>query len=226
MGRKLIIAIDGPAGAGKSTVAKIVAQSLRYNYIDTGAMYRAVTWCALQQGIAGDEAAKLGSLARTIDLTLDYVDGRTIVKVAGRDITDAIRTPQVSRLVPIVSTVGGVRAAMVDRQRQMAASGGVVMDGRDIGTHVLPNADIKIYLTASIDERARRRWLEMQEKGFATDLVELTAEIAERDRLDCQRDIAPLVRADDAVLIDTTALTIEQAVADILLLCEERAKVV
>jgi cytidylate kinase len=221
--KKLIVAIDGPAGAGKSTVAKIVAQRLRYTYIDTGAMYRAVTWEVLRRSIPAADDNKVTEIARSINLSLEYSDGTTRVKVDEQDITNAIRTPEISRQVAAVSQHGGVREAMVNLQRQLAGLGGVVMDGRDIGTHVLPNADIKIFLTASIEERARRRWLELNEKGFAVEFKKLRQEIACRDQADCEREIAPLIQAADAVLIDTTELSIQQAVEKILELCEERA---
>lgn len=220
--KKLIIAIDGPAGAGKSTVARLVAERLGYTYIDTGAMYRAVTWDTMRRGIAADDAEKTAAVARAINLQLATVAGKTLVRVDDTDITDAIRTPEVSRLVSEVSKNGGVREAMVHLQRQLAGLGGVVMDGRDIGTHVLPDADIKIFLTASIAERARRRWRELTDKGFAVDLAELQEEIACRDKADCERAIAPLVQAADAILVDTTDLTIPQAVETILQLCEAR----
>ncbi len=223
--KKLIIAIDGPAGAGKSTVARLVAERLGYTYIDTGAMYRAVTWDTVRRGIAVDDAEKVAAVARAINLQLTTVTGKTLVKVDDTDITDAIRTPEINRLVAEVSQNGGVREAMVHLQRQLAGLGGVVMDGRDIGTHVLPNADIKIFLTASIAERAHRRWLELTDKGFNVDLAELQEEIACRDKADCERAIAPLIQAADAVLVDTTYLTVAQAVETILQLCEEKSGV-
>lgn len=222
--KKLIVAIDGPAGAGKSTVARIVAGRLSYTYIDTGAMYRAVTWEVMRRKINVGDTEKVAAIARTINLSLVYTDGKTLVKVDDDNVTEAIRTPEVSRVVSEVSAIGGVREAMVNLQRQLASFGGAVLDGRDIGTHVLPNADIKIFLTASIEERAKRRWLELREKGYMVDLNELQAEIACRDQMDCDRDIAPLIQAKDAVAIDTTILSIDQAVEQILMLCEERAR--
>lgn len=221
--KKLTIAVDGPAGAGKSTVARIVAKRLRYTYIDTGAMYRAVTWDVLRRKIDPTDKEKTAQVAETLNLTLDSNQGKTVVKVDGTDISDAIRTPEVSRRVPIVSANAGVRLAMVNLQRQLASLGGVVLDGRDIGTHVLPNADVKIFLTASIEERAKRRWLEMKQKGYQVDLAELQREIACRDEADCGREIAPLIQANDAVLIDTTLLSIDGAVEKILKLCEEKS---
>ena len=220
--KRLTIAIDGPAGAGKSTVARIVAQRLSYTYIDSGAMYRAVTWAVLRQEIPITDCVAVIKVAQSLNIALAYQDGNTQVMVDGDDVSEAIRTPEISRLVSEVSKIGGVREAMVHLQRQLASFGGVVMDGRDIGTHVLPSADIKIFLTVSIEERARRRWQELCEKGYTVSLEELAKDIASRDRVDCERDIAPLIQATDAILIDTTALTINQAVEQILRLCEER----
>ncbi|HWR45266.1 (d)CMP kinase [Sporomusa sp.] len=219
--KRLIIAIDGPAGAGKSTVAKLAAQQLGYTYIDTGAMYRAVAWQALNEGIEPDSEA-VARLACNLDLKLTYVNGKTEVAVNGQDITDAIRTPEVNRLVSKVAQVPVLREIMLKLQRDMAVEGGVVMDGRDIGTHVLPNADIKIFLTASITERAKRRWQELTDKGYTIDLAELENEIACRDKADCEREVAPLVAAVDAVFIDTTELAIDATVEKILELCKER----
>lgn len=220
--KKMTIAIDGPAGAGKSTVAQIVAQRLHYIYIDTGAMYRGVAWKALQKGLAGSDEAAIAAIAQEIKIKLTYVDGKIKVFVDEYDVTDAIRNPDVSRMVPEVAQFAPVREAMVDLQRQMAKEGGVVMDGRDIGTHVLPNADIKIFLTASIEERAERRWRELTDKGFSVSLEDLKAEIAARDKKDCEREISPLIQASDGILLDTTSLSIEEAVMAILAICKER----
>lgn len=223
--KKLIIAIDGPAGAGKSTVAQILAQRLCYTYIDTGAMYRAVAWKTIQHGAYNDVTA-IANIAQTIRITLTYIDGQTKVLVDNQDITTEIRTPEVSRMVPEIAQLGAVREAMLHLQRKMADHGCIVMDGRDIGTHVLPNADVKIFLTASIKERAERRWRELTEKGFAIKLEEIENEIAIRDKMDCEREIAPLIKAADAVLVDTTTLSIEQAVVAISEICEERYRIV
>ena len=215
---KMVVAIDGPAGAGKSTVARLAAQKLDYIYIDTGAMYRAVAWKALQQHQTVTDELII-SLMPEIEVRLAYQDGKTQVFVDGRDITGEIRTPEVTGIVSQVAKLAPVREKMVELQRRMAANGGVIMDGRDIATHVLPNADVKLFLTASIEERAKRRWEEMKQKGYAVDFEELKKDIAARDKADSEREISPLVKADDAELLDTTGLTIDQVVERILSMC-------
>lgn len=220
--KKLVVAIDGPAGAGKSTVAQLAAKKLGYTYIDTGAMYRAVAWKVLQQG--GDVTdEKILAVVPTIDVDLSYENGRTTVRVDGRDVTGEIRTPEVSHIVSKVAALGPVREKMVDLQRKMATRGGVLMDGRDIATNVLPNADVKIYLTASIKERAQRRYKELCEKGLTVNLADIQRDIAARDKADMEREISPLVKADDAVLLDTTGLTIDEVVTKILEMAGEKA---
>ena len=216
---KRVIAIDGPAGAGKSTVAKIVAEKLGYTYIDTGAMYRAVAWKTLQQSSEATDEAILRAV-EGIDVRLACTDSGTRVTVDGTDVTGEIRTPEVTHIVSRVAALGPVREKMVELQRAMAADGAVVMDGRDIGTNVLPNADVKIFLTASVEERARRRYDEMKERGYAVDFDDLKKEIASRDKQDSERAISPLRQAEDAILLDSTALSIDAVVARIMELSE------
>ena len=204
---KKIIAVDGPAGAGKSTVSKIAAARLGYTYIDTGAMYRAVALKVLLTEKNVDDAIK------NIDIKLD-ASGKIFLD--GRDVTKEIRTPQVSRGASDVAKFGVVREKLTQLQREMAAQGKVIMDGRDIGTQVLPDADLKIFLTASVEERARRRFEELKEKNFAADFEQIKKEISLRDKQDTERKIAPLAQAEDAVLLDSTKLTIEEVVTEIL----------
>lgn len=216
--KKLVVAIDGPAGAGKSTVAQLAAKELGYTYIDTGAMYRAVAWKVLQQGgEVTDE--KILAVIPDIDVDLSYENGKTTVHVDGQDVTGEIRTPEVSHIVSQVAALGPVREKMVDLQRKMAERGGVLMDGRDIATNVLPGADVKIYLTASIAERANRRYKELREKGLAVNLADIERDIAARDKADMEREISPLVQAEDATLLDTTGMTIPEVVARIIGMC-------
>ncbi|MBQ6005646.1 MAG: (d)CMP kinase [Selenomonadaceae bacterium] len=217
---KKIIAVDGPAGAGKSTVSKIVAARLGYTYIDTGAMYRAVALkCNEELGIRNEELTEelIVKVASDIDIRLDEA---ARVFLDGREVTKEIRTPEVSRGASDVAKVGFVRKKLTELQRAMAAQGSVIMDGRDIGTQVLPNADLKIFLTASVEERARRRFEELKSKGFAADFAQIQKEISLRDKQDSEREIAPLAKAEDAVLLDTTHLTIEQVVEEILRLAQ------
>ena len=199
----LVVAIDGPAGAGKSTVAQLAAKELNCTYIDTGAMYRAVAWKTLQtKKPVTDEL--IADVVKDIQVELSYIDGKTQVKVDGTDVTGEIRTPEVTAIVSQVAALGPVRVKMVELQRQMASQSNVLMDGRDIATSVLPNANVKIFLTASIEERARRRFKEMQAKGYDVKLEELQKDIAARDKADSERKISPLVQAPDAELLDTS----------------------
>ena len=216
---KRVIAIDGPAGAGKSTVAKIVAEKLGYTYIDTGAMYRGVAWKTLKQSQAATDEDILRAV-QEIDVRLACTENGTRVTVDGTDVTQEIRTPEVTHIVSRVAALGPVREKMVELQRTMASDGAIVMDGRDIGTNVLPNADVKIFLTASVEERARRRYDEMKEKGYAVNFDKLKREIALRDKQDSEREISPLRQAEDAVLLDTTSLSIDEVVAHVLKLSE------
>lgn len=221
MSEKLIIAIDGPAGSGKSTTAKLLAKKLGYLYIDTGAMYRAVTLYAIKNNLLDDEK-KIIDLANQLNIQLKFENGQTKVSVNGKDVTDEIRSLEVNQNVSPVSKIEGVRKILVQKQKQMGKNGGVVMEGRDITTVVFPNADVKIYLTASIDERARRRALEFAQKGQQVDIEQVKQNILERDRIDSSRDVSPLTKSPDAVEIDTSHLSIEQQVEQIL---EEAKKV-
>jgi len=216
--KKLVVAIDGPAGAGKSTVAQMAAKELGFTYIDTGAMYRAVAWKSLQQGKTVTDAL-INDVVKDIDIVLDYKEGKTRVFVDGTEVTSEIRTPEVTSIVSQVAALGPVRERLTDLQRKMATQGSVIMDGRDIATNVLPNADIKIFLTASIEERADRRYKEMKAKGYDVDLKKLQEEIAARDKADSEREISPLVQAEDAELLDTSDMTIEEVVKAILDRC-------
>jgi len=219
--KDLVIAIDGPAGAGKSTVAKIIAERLGYIYIDTGAMYRALTLKALSKNYNLEDEKELGDLAGSTDIKLVKEGENNLVILDGEDVTAEIRDNKVSNNVSVVAKVAKVREEMVKLQREMAQSGGVVMDGRDIGTVVLPDADIKIFLTASVEERAQRRYDELIEKGEDVNLEQIEAEIIRRDNIDKNREVAPLTEAEDAIYVDTTKLDIGQVVEEILNICQE-----
>ena len=216
--KKLVVAIDGPAGAGKSTVAQMAAKKLGFTYIDTGAMYRSVAWKTLQQGKPVTDELII-EVVKDIDVRLNYSDGKTVVLADGKDVSALIRTPEVTAIVSQVAALGPVRSKMVELQREMADVGSVIMDGRDIATNVLPNADVKIFLTASIEERAMRRYKEMKQKGFDVDLEKLKAEIEARDKADSEREISPLVQAEDAELLDTSNMSIDEVVEAILERC-------
>ncbi len=207
--KKIVIAIDGPAGSGKSSSAKIVAERLGYIYIDTGAMYRAVTLEALRRGIAENEAEICKILDEiNIELRTSPQGQRTILN--GEDVSDDIRLPGVTRLVSPVSAIGCVREKLVAEQRRIGERGGIVMDGRDIGTVVFPNAELKIYLVASIEARTERRAKELRAKGIRVEIEEIKKQIIERDNYDSSRAISPLRKAEDAILIDTSEMTLEQ----------------
>jgi len=222
--KRINVAIDGPAGAGKSTVARQVADRLGLTYVDTGAMYRAIAWLLLRQGASPDDEEAAGRMAETIDLRLEpgAKDQRVIAN--GEDVTLMIRTPEVSAAVPRIARIGRVREALVRRQQELASSGGVVMDGRDIGTTVMPDADVKIFLTASVEERAHRRHEQLRQAGLSGEvtLEQLIREIAERDEMDRSRPVSPLRKAEDAILVDTTDLGIGEVVDIIVDICRRR----
>jgi len=217
--KHLVIAIDGPAASGKSTTAKLVAERLGYLHVDTGAMYRAVTLKILRREIELNDVAKIAKLVSTTRVELSYLsadrqsaDSSLKVSLDGEDVTHDIRSLEVTKAVSAVSSIKEVRAAMVREQQKMGEGGGIVMDGRDIGTVVFPDAGLKIFMVASIHERARRRAEELSAKGLAANLELLKKEIAERDRLDSTRNESPLRKADDAVELDTSNLTIDEQV--------------
>jgi cytidylate kinase len=209
----MIIAIDGPVGSGKSTAARLLAARLGYRYIDSGAMYRALAWRALEAGVRLTDERGLRRLAEAMTLTFERSSGRLLVHVDGREISRQIREPEVEQASSKISTLAGVRRVLVDRQRKLGARGGVVMDGRDIGTVVFPNADVKFYLDARLKERAGRRYREARAAGETRAFREISAQIKMRDARDRRRRESPLRKAVDAVTIDTTNLSPSQVVA-------------
>ncbi|WP_078553253.1 (d)CMP kinase [Bacillus alkalicellulosilyticus] len=221
--KKINIAIDGPAGAGKSTVAKIVADRLTYLYIDTGAMYRALTYLAISSGVNPEDGVKLKELLDASSIQLEVTEKGTDVYVNNKIVTEDIRSSEVTNLVSIIASHREIRETMVQLQQGMAEQGGAVMDGRDIGTHVLPDAEVKIFLTASVEERARRRHEENLAKGRESDLYILQQEIQRRDELDMNREVAPLEKAKDAIEVNTTSISIDGVVERILEIVKERA---
>lgn len=210
------IAIDGPAGAGKSTVAQKVAKELSFVYVDTGAMYRAMALYLLRKGVNCEEPDEIGEACQNAEISIEYQNGEQIVLLDGENVNAHLRTEEVSAMASVSSAVPRVREKLLDLQRKLARTMSVVMDGRDIGTTILPDADVKIYLTASSLTRARRRYLEYQEKGEACDLAEIQKTIEERDQRDMTREISPLCQAEDAVLVDSSELTIDETVEKIL----------
>nr|WP_303223519.1 (d)CMP kinase [uncultured Blautia sp.] len=210
------IAIDGPAGAGKSTVAQKVAKELSFVYVDTGAMYRAMALYLLRKGVNREEPDEIGEACQNAEISIEYQNGEQIVLLDGENVNAHLRTEKVSAMASVSSAVPRVREKLLDLQRKLARTMSVVMDGRDIGTTILPDADVKIYLTASSLTRARRRYLEYQEKGEACDLAEIQKTIEERDQRDMTREISPLCQAEDAVLVDSSELTIDETVEKIL----------
>lgn len=207
------IAIDGPAGAGKSTIAKALAEKLNYIYVDTGAMYRAMALYVVENGISGDDEAAVAAACPDINIRIAFEDGVQCVYLNGENVNGRIRTEQISGMASKISAQPAVRAHLLELQRSLARSTDVIMDGRDIGTNVLPDAQVKIFLTASVQVRAERRYKEYLEKGQAAVLEDIIKEIEERDYRDMHRDIAPLAQAEDAVLVDTSDMNIDQVVA-------------
>lgn len=220
---KFNVAIDGPGAAGKSTVARLVAKQLGFIYVDTGAMYRAVTWKALQTGITPAQKDQLVQMASSLRIELLPGENSQQVLLDGEDVTDYIRSVPVTQNVSAVAAIPEIRSLLVSKQQEMARTKGVVMDGRDIGTHVIPDAELKIFMTASVKERAERRYLEMKAKNEDITLQQVEREIAERDRMDEQRKASPLVQAADAVLLDTSGMSISQVAERILELAKSAA---
>ena len=210
------IAIDGPAGAGKSTIAKKVAKELSCVYVDTGAMYRAMALYLLRQKVSRENTSEIGTTYQNADITIEYQDGVQIVLLNGENVNEFLRTEEVGNMASVSSAIPEVRQKLLNLQRKLAATMSVVMDGRDIGTTILPDAEVKIYLTASSLTRARRRYLELQEKGIDCNLEEIQKDIEERDERDMNRTVSPLKQAEDAVLVDSSDMTIEQVVSHIL----------
>lgn len=214
------VAIDGPAGAGKSTIAKRIAKEMGFIYVDTGAMYRALAIHFLKKGLKPEDTEQIKMACKDASVSIQYEDGMQQVYLNGENVTSMLREEKVGNMASVSSAIGEVRAQLLELQREMARTNDVVMDGRDIGTHILPNANVKVYLTASVEERARRRFVELQEKGVACDLNEIAHDIAERDHRDMNRDIAPLKQAEDAVLVDSSNMTIDEVVQAIISLCK------
>lgn len=218
------VAIDGPSGAGKSTVARAAAAKLGYVYVDTGAMYRAIGLAVCRRGISGDDIAGIVATLPTVELAIRYQDGEQHILLCGEDVSEAIRTPEIAKYASQVSAVPEVRAFLLETQRNMAINGNILMDGRDIGTVILPDAPVKIFLTASDEARAQRRYLELCEKGQQVTFDQVLHDIRQRDLQDSTRAVAPLKQADDAVLLDTSDISLEQSIEAVLRIIRERTE--
>ena len=215
------VAIDGPSGAGKSTVARAAAARLGYVYVDTGAMYRAIGLAVCRRGISGEDADGIAAVLPEIDIRLAYQDGAQHVLLNGEDVSDAIRTPEIAYYASKVSAVPAVRQFLLEAQRDMAKKGNILMDGRDIGTVILPDAPVKIFLTASAETRAERRYLELIGKGQQVTRESVLHDVVERDRQDMSRAVAPLKQAEDAVLLDSSNMTLKEVLDELLSLAED-----
>ena len=218
------IAIDGPAGAGKSTIARRTAQELSFIYVDTGALYRALAVFLVDEGVSPEDTEKVKGAVKSVKVSIAYENGEQQVLVNGKNVTDRLRAESVGNMASTISAIPAVRAALLDLQRDLAKAHDVLMDGRDIGTNVLPDAELKIYLTASVETRAERRYRDLQEKGVEKPLSEIKKEIEERDHRDMTRAIAPLKQAEDAVYLDTSHMNIDEVVEAIRKLYRERKK--
>ena len=216
------VAIDGPAGAGKSTIAKKIAKKMQLIYVDTGAMYRAMALFLLRNHVSPEDAAAIERTCEDAEIGICYEKGQQVVYLNGENVNDLLRSEEVGKMASISSQIKSVRRKLVDLQRRLAETTDVIMDGRDIGTCVLPDADVKIYLTASSRVRAQRRFDELQEKGIACNFDEIEKDIIERDRRDMTREESPLKKAEDAIEVDTSDMSSEQVIATIIRICEEK----
>ena len=221
-GMSYCVAIDGPAGAGKSTIAKEIAKRMQLIYVDTGAMYRAMALFLLRNHVSPDDAAAIERTCEDAEIGICYEQGQQVVYLNGENVNNLLRSEEVGKMASISSQIKSVRRKLVDLQRRLAETTDVIMDGRDIGTCVLPDADVKIYLTASSKVRAQRRFDELQEKGIACNFDEIEKDIIERDNRDMTREESPLKKAEDAIEVDTSDMNIEQVIAAIIRICEEK----
>lgn len=222
--RGLVIAIDGPSGAGKSTLTRLLAQRLGYVHIDTGAMYRTLALAVSRSGVSPDDEAAVAAVCRKVDIGFQRNDDCCRVMANGEDVSEAIRTPEISMLTSLISAQRAVREVLLAQQRDLGRDGGVIFEGRDIGTVVFPDAEVKFFLSASAEERGRRRFLELREKGCSVTLEETIADVAKRDEQDADREIAPLRKADDALEIDSTGVSVEDVLDQMGQLFRERAE--